>query len=89
MDGMALEPLTGRLQALLAPVLAGRDVSTYLLHAPQMGFVRPRNSVLITFSCPSPRALEALYQREMLLFQFLRGFVGLANPCTAIQQQTG
>lgn len=50
------------------------------------GFFRPKRSVLITFSCSS---LRALYQREMLLFQFLRVFEGLANPCTAIQQQAG
>lgn len=34
MDGMAFEPLIGRLQAFLVPVLAGGDISAYLLHVP-------------------------------------------------------
>lgn len=88
---MALEPLTGRLQGLLLPVLAGGDISCMFNTCTLNGllFIDLKRSALIALSCPSLRALKALYGREMLVFPFQCGVKGLANPCAAVRWQTG
>lgn len=71
------------------PVLAGGNIgcifNTFILNG--FLFYGLERSVLIALSCPSLRALKALYRGEMISFPFQCGVKGLANSCAAFSSR--